>query len=74
MERKNSEGFLEAAEKAKAFLKKGDRVRVSKCPGTKRTITFSHFDGPWIVSKSGINDYAPTSVDLVNGQPVNFKH
>jgi len=66
------EKFHLAASKAKSTLKEGDRVRVKKCPGTKRTITFSHFDGPWIVSKSGINDYSPTQVDLVNGEPVNF--
>jgi len=64
--------FYKAAETAKQILKAGDRIRVTKCPGTKRTITFSHFDGPWIVSKTGINDYSPSSVDLVNGQPVNF--
>lgn len=64
--------FINAANKAKAILKVGDRVRVRKCPGRKRTITFSYFDGPWIVSKSGINDYAPIEVDRVNGQPVIF--
>ena len=57
---------------AKAVLKKGDRLRVSKCPGTKRMITFSHFDGIWIVSKSGIDDYHPINVDLLNGNPINF--
>lgn len=57
---------------AKMILKKGDRLRVTKCPGTKRVITFSHFDGCWIVSKSGINDYHPINVDLLNGNPINF--
>jgi hypothetical protein len=61
-----------AVENAKKVLKRGDRVRVTKCPGTKRTITFDHFDGNWIVSKSGIDDYSPCSVDRVNGEPVGF--
>lgn len=63
----------EAELKAKQVLKKGDRIRVTKCPGTKRTITFSHWDGNWIVSKSGINDYHPVNIDKVNGKEISFK-
>lgn len=62
--------FIAASDAAKKILKRGDRIRVAKCPGGKRTITFDHFDGPWIVSKSGIDDYAPVCVDRINGQPV----
>jgi hypothetical protein len=58
--------------KAKAFLKKGDRVRVTKCPGTPRTITFDRWDGPWMVSKSGIDDYHPSNVTKVNGKHKSF--
>jgi len=61
-------------EKAKLILKKGDRIRVTKCPGTKRTITFDHWDGNWIVSKSGIDDYHPINVDVVNGEKISFKN
>lgn len=57
---------------AKKVLKQGDRVRVTKCPGTKRWITFDHWDGHWIVSKSGIDDYSPLSVDRLNGTAVDF--
>lgn len=64
--------FYAAAENAKQILKVGDRLRVSKCPGTKRWITFAGWDGNWIVSKSGINDYAPSCVDMVNGVSVDF--
>lgn len=64
--------FFRAEENAKKVLKKGDRIRVTKCPGTKRTITFDHWDGCWIVSKSGIDDYAPSTIDRLNGQPVDF--
>ena len=57
---------------AQKMLKPGDRLRVTKCPGTKRWITFSHWDGCWVVSKSGIGDYHPVNVDFVNGLPVDF--
>lgn len=62
----------EAELNAKKILKKGDRVRCTKCPGTKRVFTFSHWDGCWMVSKSGINDYHPVNVDMVNGEKVYF--
>lgn len=58
--------------KAKQILKKGDRVQCTKCPGTKRTFTFSHWDGCWMVSKTGIDDYHPINVDLINGKPFVF--
>lgn len=61
-----------AVENAKRTLKAGDRLRVTKCPGTKRWITFAGWDGNWIVSKSGINDFSPRSVDRVNGLAVDF--
>jgi hypothetical protein len=61
-----------AAANARLVLKRGDRVRVRKCPGTLRWIIFDHWDGYWMVSKSGIDDYAPSSVDRVNGKAVDF--
>ncbi len=64
--------FRLAAANAKKVLKAGDRLRVTKCPGTKRVITFAGWDGDWIVSKSGINDYAASCVDMVNGERVDF--
>lgn len=63
---------LIAEENAKKVLKTGDRLRVTKCPGTKRWITFAGWDGHWIVSKSGINDYSPRRVDMLNGEAVDF--
>jgi hypothetical protein len=63
---------LIAAQNAKKVLKLGDRLRVTKCPGTKRWITFAGWEGYWIVSKSGINDYSPRCVDILNGRPVDF--
>ena len=64
--------WIECVKRAKEVLKKGDRIRVVKCPGTKRTITFDYWDGNWIVSKSGIDDYSPTTIDMLNGKPVSF--
>lgn len=61
-----------AESNAKKVLVKGDRLRVSKCPGNKRWITFDHWDGHWIVSKSGIDDFSPICVDKVNGKTVDF--
>lgn len=61
-----------ATENAKKILKPGDRIRVTKCLGTKRTITFSHFDGCWIVSKSGIDDYHAINIDRLNQKPISF--
>lgn len=65
--------FARAVEKARKVLKPGDRIRVTKCPGTKRWITFAGWDGLGIVSKSGISDYSPRSVDMINGKPVDFR-
>lgn len=50
------------------ILKKGDRVGATKCPGGKRVFTFSHFDGYWMVSISGIDDYSPCSIYSINGE------
>ena len=61
-----------AVEAAKKVLKRGDRVRCKKCPGTRRTFTFECWDGQWMVSKSGIDDFHPSAVDRVNGKEMIF--
>ena len=61
-----------AKRQAKKFLSPGMRFRVTKCPGNKRWATFSGWDGNWIVSKSGINDYHPICVDMVGDKYVDF--
>lgn len=66
------EKFRSSARRAKRVLRTGDRIRVTKCPGTKRWITFDHWDGDWIVSKSGIDDYSASTIDRLNGDPVSF--
>lgn len=69
---KERELSLLAAENARNFLKVGDRFRVTKCPGTRRWATFAGWDGYWIVSKSGIDDYSARCIDRVNDDPVDF--
>ncbi len=64
--------WLRAVENAKKVLQLGDKIRVKRCCGQKATITFAGWDGPWIVSKSGGNDYSPGCVDRLNGEPVDF--
>lgn len=61
--------------KAKAFLKPGDKIRVlpSRCMAKKVIIVFSHWDGQWMVSITGRNEYHPDYIDQVNGEPKNFK-
>jgi hypothetical protein len=61
-----------ATDSAKTTLKKGDRLRVTRCPGTKRWVTFDHWDGCWIVTKSGIDDIHAINVDRVNTESVDF--
>jgi predicted RNA-binding protein Jag len=66
------ERLAKATEAAKKVLKKGDRITVRKCPGTKRRIIFDHWEGNEIISSSGEGEYAATSISRLNGEPVNF--
>jgi hypothetical protein len=69
---RNRKLSLIAERNAKAVLKVGDRLRVTKCPGNKRWITFASWSGHWVVSKSGIDDFSPLCVDMLNGDYVDF--
>lgn len=62
-----------AIENARQVLKRGDRITVTRCPGTKRTLTFDRWDGCFLVSKSGIYDCHPMNISKLNGQPIDFK-
>lgn len=66
------ERLEQATRAAKKVVKKGDRIRVTKCPGTKRTITFDHWNGNEIISKSGLGEYAAMNIDRLNGSRVEF--
>jgi len=65
---------LSATANAKNILKPGDKIRAvrSNCSSRVRSYTFERWDGNWIVSRSGVNDIAAISIDLVNGIPVDF--
>lgn len=63
-----------ATERARAALKVGDRLRVTGCAGTRKTVTFNGFDpfAPnWICSKTR-NDIHALHVIAVNGVPTTF--
>lgn len=64
--------YRKATFAAKRTLKVGDKIRVSRCGGIRATYIFSHWDGNWIVSKSGIDDLSANSIDRLNGEPINF--
>jgi len=61
-----------AVDNAKRLIKKGDKVGICKCPGTKRVFIFDHWDGCWMVSKSGIDDNHPSGVYSINGIKVDL--
>ena len=69
---KHMEKISRATDAAKKVLKRGDRIRVTRCPGTKRWVIFDHWDGYWLVTKSRIDDIVAVNIDMLNGQPVNF--
>lgn len=70
-----------AAERARATLKPGDRIRVTRCGGASPTFTFVGWapllagDGPsrWMESAGGSDDLSPFSVLAVNGKPTSFR-
>lgn len=57
---------------AKKVLKVGDKIRASRCGGIRATYVFSHWDGNWIVSKSGVDDISANNIDRLNGEPIDF--
>lgn len=63
---------IQATERAKKVLKRGDRIRAGRCGGIFRTYTFDSWDGMWIVTKSGICDIAATAIDRLNGVDIDF--
>ncbi|MBO9380293.1 hypothetical protein GG804_26360 [Sphingomonas histidinilytica] len=60
-----------ATERARAVLKPGDRLLVTKCGGGKGTVTFQGWDKDWIVTPSR-NDVHASHILKVNGKPASF--
>jgi hypothetical protein len=54
---------------AKAALNEGDRLYIQRCGGIRTTVSFSHWDGLWAVSRSGVNDIAASSILRINRRP-----
>lgn len=65
-------GFRDTTAKAMAILKLGDRIRITNRQGRRVYVEFSHWDGRWIVSKSGVQDIPANAIDRINGQPIDF--
>ena len=53
----------------KPLLRKGDRIRATRgeCCANPATYIFDHWNGNWIVSKSGIDTIVPGSITAING-------
>ncbi|WP_374650287.1 hypothetical protein [Rhizorhabdus sp.] len=61
-----------AVERARAVLKVGDRLAVSRCGGRVINVKMTGWDGDWICSAKH-NDLAAICVEKLNGQPVSFR-
>ena len=62
-----------ATKAAKKLLKKGDKIGCTRCGGIKRVYVFSHWDGCWAVSASGIDDISAGNIYSLNGKQIDFK-
>ncbi|MET3601015.1 hypothetical protein [Martelella mangrovi] len=63
--------WVRAADRARQYLREGDRITYTACPGTKRWGVFVGFDGNWIVTKSR-SDVSARGITRVNGRRVDF--
>jgi len=63
---------LRAWFRARAALRDGDRVCVSRCGGGRATFALSGWEGYWMCGKGGGSDYAPASIVSVGGKAVSF--
>lgn len=62
-----------ATERARASLKIGDRIKVSRCAGLVRNYIVDGWIGCWIVSKTGVSDIHALHVLAVNRVPTTFR-
>lgn len=67
--------YARSVARARAVLKRGDRVRLSICGGGQATYTFEAWDGPHgaFVSRSGITDLHPYNIVRLNRLPISFR-
>lgn len=73
-----------AADRARAALKPGDRIRVTRCGGAAPIYTFDGWatnyganttteTSRWMRSISGVDDLSPFCLIAVNGEPTSFR-
>lgn len=68
-----SAAFVRSAERARLVLKPGDRLSMaSACGGRAQTVTFSHWYGNTISSRS-VDDLSAWNIAKVNGVPTCFQ-
>jgi hypothetical protein len=66
IESKNAEAL------AKRIISPGDRIGCVRCLGRKIVFTFNHWDGHWMVSKTGICDFSPVNIYSINGTKISL--
>lgn len=66
------EASKRATERARAVLKPGDRLRVTKCGGGQATVTFQRWEGDSIVTPAR-NDVHASHIVKLNGKPISFQ-
>ncbi|MGV0912400.1 hypothetical protein [Martelella sp. FOR1707] len=63
--------LIRATDRARQYLREGDRITFSSCPGTKRWGVFVGFSGECVVTKTR-DDISARSISKVNGLRVDF--
>lgn len=66
MDTKKSAQRKRATDDAKAQLKQGDKLLVTRCGGGQVMVKFSHWDGQWIVTPT-LSDVHALHILKVNG-------
>ncbi|TPW33214.1 hypothetical protein FJU08_01215 [Martelella alba] len=63
--------LIRATDRARHYLRAGDHITFTSCPGTKRWGIFTGFDGECICTKTR-DDVSARSITKVNGIAVDF--
>ncbi len=63
--------LIRATDRARQYLREGDRITYTSCPGTKRWGVFVGFSGECVVTKTR-DDISARNISKVNGLRVDF--
>lgn len=63
--------LIRATDRARQYLREGDRITFTSCPGTKRWGVFVGFSGECVVTKT-LDDISARNISKVNGLRVDF--